>query len=482
MNAHVNAIRDALAAALDLFVRLALPLALLAGLALVALVLALTLAPARAALDTWDWRRACRAGGAYAGLALLLWGLWSALGAALPVVRTEVEWRESAEATRNPVPDAAPVYQFGPAVAALTERTYTRTLTLPPYFLQRVGTDGVGVLAPYLTDPSAENVLRLVDTFRRSGSDVVFSRQVTRLDEEPIPLTSSRVTAGFRRLAGRAYEIGFDGKYAFQNPTDSPITARFMFSLPGDGTIRDPRMLITADGRAPESLAEPKQGAFEWQGRLAPGERREAAVSYRALGAGSWHYDLGSRRRRVREFQLEATVDGPVRFQRGTLLPTRTGGGRLLWELGSVVTAQQVALAFPPDNVGRETYLQAIGSLPAAFAVFLLGLFWLGRSAGRPATPLQLAVAAVLFAFGLAAATVLANYCGPFAAVLLTPMGGAIAALRPLGRPYGPAASAALIPATFLSPEHTGLLLIALAVLSLALAVRLRVSAQPSSS
>ena len=37
----------------------------------------------------------------------------------------------------------------------------TRTLTLPPELLEGVGEEGVQVLAPYLQDPSAENVLRL---------------------------------------------------------------------------------------------------------------------------------------------------------------------------------------------------------------------------------------------------------------------------------------------------------------------------------
>src|SRR5207249_11349161 len=119
----------------------------------------------------------------YTGLGLLVVAGWAVLAATRPLAREAIEWRESAEATAKPAPHAPPIHQYGPSVAAIVERTYTRTLTLPPEFLQPLGADGLGVLSPYLTDPSAENVLRMADTFHRSGRDAVFTREVTTHSE-----------------------------------------------------------------------------------------------------------------------------------------------------------------------------------------------------------------------------------------------------------------------------------------------------------
>jgi hypothetical protein len=460
---YVEAVYRALGSVVDLVTRLALPLAVCVG--VVALAIILTAQRTGASLPRTDWRRSSTHWLGFLAVGLIAVAGWAALRTMLPLAREDIRWREAAEATTNPVPDAPAAYQYGPSLAAVVERTYTRTLTLPPDFVDRIGTQGVGVLAPYLSDPSAENVLKLVDTFRRSGQDVVFTRQVTRLDEDPIPFTKSQVRVKFRRLAGRAYDTEFEGRYAFENSSDQPIDARFLFPLPQAGTVRD--LNVNVGGQA---VTEPgRTGANEWKGRMAAGERREAVVRYRVLGARSWHYDLGSRRRRVQEFHLEAETGGPVRFLRGSIQPTVTSGNRLQWELPNVVTEQQVAMAFPPDTVGRQCYLQALSALPAALIVFLVGVLAIGWRLRHKAVPASLAAGLVLFALGLGAAAVLANYVGPVAAMIVGPLVGALLAVRVLGRPaLVTAIPAALLPATFLSPHHTGLLVLLLAFLNLA--------------
>jgi hypothetical protein len=204
------------------------------------------------------------------------------------------------------------------------------------------------------------------------------------------------------------------------------------------------------------------------------GEQREAIVRYRVIGASTWNYDLGSQRRRVRQFHLVASPDGPVRFQRGSLQPSDTTRQTVKWDLGSVVTAQQIAIAFPPDIAGRESYLQALSALPITFLLFLGGVILLGLLLRRRPAPGRLAAAAVLFALGLGASTVLANYLGSAAAILLAPLPAVYATARLLGRPALLAAlPAALLPATFLSGPHTGLLILLLAVLTGGAAYRL---------
>jgi hypothetical protein len=459
---YVEAVYRALSSVVDLFTRWAMPLAICVGLG----VLAVALISRRGAgtLPRTDWRRLRADALGYTVVALLTVAGWAALRATLPLAREDIRWREAAEATTNPVPDAPATYQYGPSLAAVVERTYTRTLTLPPDFVERLGSQGVGVLAPYLSDPTAENVLRLVDTFRRSGQEVVFTREVTRKDEEPIPFDTSHVRVRFRRLSGRAYDTEFEGRYTFRNTTDQPIDARFLFPLPQAGTIRDLNVTVGS-----QAVKEPNEsGAYEWKSAMGPGERREAVVRYRVQGARSWHYDLGSRRRRVQQFRLDAETGGPVRFLRGSIQPTVTSGGNLAWELTNVVTEQQVAMAFPPDTASRQSYLQALSALPAALVAFLLGSVALAWALRLKLGTGSLAVALGLFAFGLGTSVVLSSYIGPVAAMVLGPLAGALMAVRLLGRPLLIAAlPAALLPATFLSPHHTGLLIVLLTGLTL---------------
>lgn len=474
---YLDAVRDALGGLLELLLRLALPLTILIGLALAAFTVILILGRDRGGLAQFNWSGLGRRALGWSGVGLAALVAWAALGAILPLARADAAWRESAEATANPVPDAEPVRQFGPAVGALTERTYTRRLTLPPYLVQRLGSEGIGVLAPYLSDPSAENVLRLADSFRRSGQDVVFTREVTRLDEDPIPFSNSQVQVKLQRLGGRAYDLTFEGRYTFHNPGTAPIKARFLFNLPEAGTIRELEVRV-GDVPTPEPN---ESGSYEWTGELKPGEEREALVRYQVIGARAWHYDLGSRRRRVQQFGLAVASDGPVRFLRGSLQPTSTNGGVLRWNLGSVVTAQQIAIAFPPDIAGRESFLQALSALPVAFALFLIGVLVTGLWRRDGAIPARLALAAILFALGLAAAPVLTNYVGPALGVLAGSLLAAFFGTRALGRQTLLAAlPAALVPAAFMSAEHTGLLLLLLAGATLFAAARMSNRAIPA--
>ena len=466
MDSYLVAVSGEVRGAVELLVRLALPLSAFFGLLILAAAILASRDPSRASVFTG--RRLPRSIVGCALVALTAVIGWGALKTAAPRARREIAWRESTEATTNPVPDAPDVLQYAPSLAALTEKTYSRTLTLPPDFFQRIGTEGLGVLAPYLSDPSATDVLALVDTFRRSGRDVVFTRNVTRLDEEPIAFDASTVRVRFERLAGRAYDLRFEAHYHFQNGTDKPVVARFQLPLPQGGTVRE---LSVAVGK--EAAIEPDDaGTCEWKSTLSPGERREAVVRYRVLGARTWRYDLGSRRRRVKKLTLDAEIDGAARFVRGSLLPTGNPRGPLRWELTDIVTAQQVALEFPPDVSARDGYLQALAALPAALLAFLLGALALVKRS-RESMSASLG-GLVLFGLGLGCAPVLANYLGSLAGVLLGPLAGALLAIWPLGRRVLLASiPAAILPAAFLSPRHSGLIVLALAAVTLTVLWRL---------
>lgn len=463
---YVQAVSQALNKVLEHLTRLALPAAIVLGLIAIAAGLMMVFGRDTLKLPAWDAKRWVRNALGSSGVMLLFVAAWAALGITETMASQNISEHESAEATANPMPDAPPVYQSSPVVAALTERTYARTLTLPPDFLQRIGTQGVGALSPYLSDPTAENVLKLVDTFRRNGQDVLFTRQVTRLDEEPIPFTSSQVNVRFKRLAKNAYDLEFEAHYTFQNTKSTPINVRFLFGLPNGNTIRD--LMISVGGQL---IPDPNAGgSYEWKSILAPNETRDAVIRYRVEGSGAWQYDLGSARRRVQQFELNATGSGLVRFRRGSLQPTSREREVLRWKLSNVVTAQQIALAFPPDTEGQEAYLQALSALPAALFAFLLGVVIVTVRFHRSLNPALIAAGMALFGLGLGAAPVVANYLGFIAGILIAPLFGAFLSARILGRrSLRASVPAAFLPATFLSPTHSGLLILVLSLVALML-------------
>jgi hypothetical protein len=373
-------------------------------------------------------------------------------------------------------------------------------LTLPPDFLQRIGADGLGVLSPYLVDPTAQNVLKLADSFKRSGQDVVFTREVTREDEAPMSFDAADVKLTFHRLQEQAYDVDFAGTYTFTNTTGAPIKGRFLFSLPqGGGTVQNLKVEVGgqditessstgASGRPgatypgapmsqppePMSPAEPMgmnpnaEGVYSWTGQMGPGEKRQATVRYKAVGAGGWSYDLGSSRRRVKAFSLQATLDGPVQFSKRSIQPSSRSGNVIAWKLTDVVTSQQLALTFPRDVRLRESYLQSLATLPATLILFGLGVLLVGWRLGAAIRPSQLAYGLIVFGLGLGATVALANYLGPVVAVFLGPLTGAILAGGIFGwRSLLAILPIALLPAASLSPQNTGLWVLVLAAVGL---------------
>lgn len=465
---YSGAVRASFLDALQLLVRLALPLAILAGLGAIALAAAYFRDP-----EAWrsnaDVRRA-NATRLISGIAvgLLAYVGYSLLQKLLPVAQAQIEWAESAEATSKPKIDAQPVGQSGPAVAALKEKTYTRRLTLPPELVGRIGSEGIGVLAPYLQDPSTENVLKLVDEFKQSGQDVVFTREVTRLEEDPLPLSKSQVVAEVKGIDDRAFDLNFSATYEFKNPKSEPIDARFQFPVPQVGTMRE--LKVEIDG---ERLPDPDpRGLVEWSGKMEPGQTKTAKVAYQVVAGEGWEYHMGSFRRRVEQFNLKVLHDGIVRFPRYAMKPTRQSGSELDWELSNVITDERIAVSFPPNRLPEQTYLQALGAMPVALAIFLIGALLMSLVVGTALGPQRLLLGLAALCTGFAASHVVANYLGYAAGILITPILGGIGAgwlTKPAG--WVPAVVAAAIPAAFLSGEHTGLLLIVYAVLA-AIAVR----------
>ena len=373
------------------------------------------------------------------------------LGGALVQTRKMVVARrqtlEMATASRREEPSLSGVTQYAPAVAVLEEKTYRRTLTLPPDFLTRIGAEGVQVLAPYLSDPSAEEVLRLKDEFKRSGNDVLFTREVVRRDESTVAADAAEVSLAFAgkgaRGGKRHYEARFDGTYRFRNPRSAEANMRFNFPLPqGGGTLQE--FAIEAAG---QRITDPdEKGLYAWTGSVPAGGEVTARVRYRVTGSGAYEYALGSERRRIGDFHLTASSDQTPQFGRSGIFPTTLAGNRAEWRLRDVLTAQSIALVFPRADIHAESFEKTLWWLPA-----VLGLFGLGAVLRAPGASAR---ATLAFGLGLLGIPVLSAYFGPVAATIAGAALAAVLGSLALPRSKGLAGVIALLACVFLTLEH----------------------------
>ena len=413
--------------------------------------------------------------GAWAAVLLLIAFVFSALGLTGQLVSSRVSVGENARAGNGADLDAAPTTQAAPTVTYLTQHTFTRSLILPPALLKRVGEQGVGALAPYLTDPSSDNVTRLVDKFRRSGQDVVFTRQATLTTEERIKLDTSRVRVNLdfvtpARGARRTYyNATFAADYAFTNPQDRPVTARFQFPLPdGSGTLSGFKVVV--DGQ--ELSAADLSAGSRWEGDLQPRQTLKVQVTYAHQGARGWSYLLSSRREPIRDFELSVRSNEAAKFARYSLPPTQSarslGSSTLTWNLKDVITAQDVSMTFSSASL-RETLNKLYAFAPLSLllaAVF--GALW-AWARGLSAGPLSVALALMSVLLGTALGGVSMNYLPMVWAGGLGSAVGSLLALRALGLAWWPPVLiATCLPLAFLLTGHAGLVLTLVAVLGLA--------------
>jgi hypothetical protein len=399
---------------------------------------------------------------------------FAALGITGALVSSRVSTGQNARAGNGADLDAAPTTQLSPSVTYLTERSYTRRLIVPPFLLKRVGEQGVGALAPYLTDPTSENVTKLVDRFRRSGQDVIFTRQATLTTEEPIKLDTSRVNVNLdfvtpARGAKRTYyNATFAAQYAFTNPLGTAVTARFQFPLPnGSGTLSGFRVVVDDQELSAANLS----GGSQWEGQIGPRQTVNVRVTYAHQGARGWSYLLASRREPIRDFELSVKTNEVAKFARYSLPPTKSsrtlGATTLAWNLKDVITAQDVSMTFSSASL-RETLNKLYGFAPFALLLAVaFGVIW-ARLRGLVVTPTQVVLALLSVLAGLTFGGVLMNYLPLTVAGVLGSLVGAALALRALGVGFWPPVLiATVLPLSFLLVGNAGLILSLVAVAGL---------------
>ncbi|WP_161880279.1 hypothetical protein [Deinococcus alpinitundrae] len=413
--------------------------------------------------------------GSWAAVLLLLGFTFAALGVLGNLVISRISVGENARAGNGADLDAAPTVQPSPTITYLTEQTYTRTLVVPPSLLKRVGEQGVGALAPYLTDPTSQNVTKLVDKFRRSGRDVIFTRQATLTSEAPIKLDTSRVNVNLdfvtpARGARRTYyNATFAAEYAFTNPLDREITVRFQFPLPeGSGTLSGFKVIVNGQ----ELTAADLSNGSQWEAQMAPRETANVKVTYAHQGARGWSYLLASRREPIKDFELSVKTNEAAKFARYSLPPTQTarslGSNTLSWNLKDVITAQDVAMTFSSASL-RETLGKLYGFAPLSLLIATVfgGLWAWGH--GLRTTPVQVALALLAVLAGLTLGGMLMSYLLVVWAGLIGGVLSALLALRALGRAWWPPVLiAAALPLAFLLVGNAGLIITLSGVVGLA--------------
>lgn len=386
---------------------------------------------------------------------------------------------EEAPASRRYVPELGGIVQYAPRVAVMESRTYTRTLTLPPSYVENIGSEGLQVLSPYLSDPSAENVIRLADTFKRSGRDVLFTRELTRIDEVPISADLAEVKVGFDHRGSasghRHYEAVFDGEYRFRNPRPEAAQMRFTFPLPqGGGTMQG---FALTSGRT--RVTEPDQhGEYAWAGTVGPNETVVVSAHYTVTGSRGFAYALGSERRRIGQFHMVAESSEQPRYAKSAIFPTSVRGGASEWRLKDVITAQSIFMLFPNLDLPAQLLDKTLSFLPLILLAFTLAAFLLAPDRAFAAT--------LAFAAGLLGMAVLSTYVSPTLATLAGASVATLSAGLVLKRSIGwaIASAAGLLCLIFLSGEHGALLAWSLALVAGFLALikprYLRASAQPN--
>ncbi|WP_216321566.1 hypothetical protein [Deinococcus aestuarii] len=462
----------ALVDALSRLAGLAVPLALVLGAALVALLLV-------GLLD----RERFRAGLGWVGARGPALGRWVVVALAvgvgalaLHVTRRAVDARlgagQSARYANAADPDGGQTVQTSPRVSLLDARTYTRTLVLPADVYARLQLNGGWeTLLPYLVGTPGLTVQDIREGFTRRGRTLVYSRDVTLQTESPLGLDTSRVTADLRFVdpvggRGTYYNAAFSADYTFTNPRTEPVTARFVFPLPeGSGTLSGFRLTVNGRGYRASDLRE----GSVWEGLVGAGQTVRVNVAYRHQGSRGWSYRLADRREPLRNLDLTVTADRPAKFERYSLFPTdlsRDGLGHprtLRWRLEDVITAQNVAVVFAQGSV-RETLAKVGFVAPLALLLApLLVLAWAWQRQ-RVIAPLPLAGAVLGLAVGFTLGGVLTAYLPPLVALPLGSGVGVAFGVATLGRRYVvPLVVAALVPLAFLAVGHAGLLLTLLA-------------------
>ena len=161
------------------------------------------------------------------------------------------------------------------------------------------------------------------------------------------------------------YKVGFEGGYAFRNPTDKDRDVTFTLKFPTSEAIYDD-LAFTIDG-ASLALKNEKNSAIG-VAKVGAGKTAYLKVGYKSQGLNDWRYSFGgefvssaqagdnvkpqSDVAQVRDFSLKMTTNfKDIDFPDKTLSPTQkaeTSSGWVLdWNYTNLVSGYEIAMTMP---------------------------------------------------------------------------------------------------------------------------------------
>lgn len=299
--------------------------------------------------------------------------------------------------------------------------------------------------------------------------------------EVKIKISKNEREKGLLKFAG--YTLNFTGSADFINTSNKAKEMNISIALPsGAGNITD--LMALKNGKEYKDDANLSDG-IDWQGKMAPGEKISFVWKYTARGSDRFRYAMG-KNSRTELGLLNVTIETDftnIDFPDNSMAPTSFSQdnqkSNIVWESQKLITGQDISLSFKiPGNWGkivpRLFYFSPL-SLFLFFGMIMISIIsmqakmhpmqWLLIGSGFLVFPL---LSSYLFTYvhillgmgiGLMVSTGLILWY-----VNMLPQGSQLIktiALSCAGFQW-------LFSVAFLFPEHTGLMLTLIVILSLA--------------
>ena len=332
-----------------------------------------------------------------------------------------------------------------------------------------------------------ERLIQTEPAFRLTGTNTADQTLVATTNEIDVALVLEHRRKGLMWYP--TFECTFDALYGIENPADTETACHFTFEFPAvDATYDDVR--FTVDDEEVAHGIDIRKGIRQPL-VLAPGGSATVRIRYKTRGLEEWRYQpAGSGR--VRGLHLTATTNfEKIDFPDEALSPhrieaTEDGGTRLTWQAQDLLTSQPFGVIMPerlnPGPIATRVTFFAPVCLLFFFALTLLIQIRFGVNIH----PMHyLLVAAGFFAFHLAFAYLvdvlnihLAFWIAAVTSALLvtTYMRGALGPKFPWRMAFaGQIVYLVLFSYSFFAKGATGLTIMVVSILTLALVMRLTV-------
>lgn len=227
-----------------------------------------------------------------------------------------------------------------------------------------------------------------------------------------VPLDSSDLQVGLHldyRQKGllwySTYTVDFDGKYAFTNPSDKPISMTVHYAFPARNTLYD-NFKFEINGK-PVLPEDSSSETLDPVVLLGPREQANVHVAYRSRGVDRWLYSFGSGITSVKNFNMVVNTDFrdfdfPEQSVSSSVREATPQGWKLQWKFDSLVAGFNIGVQMPqktqPGPLASKMSLFAPVSLLFFFTVLVI----IGAVRGQNLHPMHyFFLAAGFFAFDL---------------------------------------------------------------------------------